>query len=209
MGPGSAGMQGAGADPSKMMGDMMKNQQKQMQQRGGGPAGGPAGGPGGKGGAGGPGAPGGGQGPGAPGGDRDDDVAVNVNTPEGAVRSFLSALKARNADRLCEATALRAARDSAGKNQDTFDKIIKLTLSDSELDDLAKKMDGYQISGENPQTSTGRVDVVVQKRGANGGYFVRKITARREKKGWGVLDIGPAQEFKSMGNMGRRRTPSR
>ncbi len=208
MGPGSAGMQGQNADPSKMMGDMMKNQQKQMQR--GGPAG--AGGRGGPGMAAGGGAPGGGgpgQGPGAAGGDRDDDGPVNVNTPEGAVKSFLSALKARNADRLSESTALRAARDSAGKNQEMFDKIIKVTISDSELDDLAKKMEGYQIAGENPQTSTGRVDVVVQKSGQNGTYYKRKITARREKKGWGVLDIGPEQPFRPLGAVRRPKMPSR
>ncbi len=132
-----------------------------------------------------------------------------MNTPEGVVKSFLSALKARNADRLSESTALRAARDSAGKNQEMFDKIIKVTMSDSEIDELARKLDGYQIAGENPQTSTGRVDIVVQKSGKNGTYYKRKITARREKKGWGVLDIGPEQPFKPMGNMGRRRTPSK
>jgi hypothetical protein len=204
-------MQGGG-NPGSMMADMMKNQQKQqMAQRGGGRAGGPgmAGGPG-LGPGGGPAAGAGGVGAGAAGGDNPaDDGPVNVNTPEGAVRGFLSALKAKNADRLSEATALRAARDSAGKNQDIFDKIIKVTISDSELDDLAKKLDGYQISGENPQTSTGKVDIIVMKAGDNGSRLQRKITARREKKGWGVLDIGPEHEFRPLGNMGRRRTPSK
>ncbi len=215
MGPGAPGMQQGGSDPSQMM------------KRGGMMAGGPGGpgGPGGRGGgmaAGGAGgrpglgpgggaAPGaGGLGPGAAGGGNNaDNGPADVRTPEGAVRGFLNALKAKNADQLAEATALRAARDSAAKNQEIFDKIIKLTLSDSELDDLAKKLDGYRIAGENPQTSTGKVDVIVQKNGKNGTYYKRKITARREKKGWGVLDIGPEQPFKPLGNMGRRRTPGK
>ncbi len=228
MGPGAPGTQQGNSDPSQMMGDMMKNQQQQQQQQMQKRAGGMAGGPGGRGGVGagmagagggrpglGPGgggaAPGaGGLGPGAAGGgNQADDGPVNVNTPEGAVRGFLSALKGKNADKLSEATALRAARDSSAKNQEIFDKIIKVTISDSELDDLAKKLDGYQISGENPQTSTGKVDVIVQKSGNNGTYYKRKITVRREKKGWGVLDIGPEQPFKPLGNMGRRRTPAK
>ena len=222
MGPGSPGMQQQGnSDPGQMMGDMMKNQQQQQQQqqqqRAGNRAGGGAGGRGGAMAAGGGGRPGlgpgggpapgagGGLGPGAAGGGNPaDDGPVDVNTPEGAVRGFLSALKAKNADRLSEATALRAARDSAGKNQEIFDKIIKVTISDSEMDELSKKLDGYQVAFENPQSSTGNIDVIVTKRGENSGHLQRKITTRKEKKGWGVLDIGPEQNF-----TGRRRASSK
>jgi hypothetical protein len=119
----------------------------------------------------------------------------------------LSALKAKDADRLSEATAQRAPREASGKNQDTFSKILDVSLSDSEMDDLAKKLDGYQITGENPPKSTGRVDVVIQKNGENGSYYRRRVTARREKKGWGVLDISPEQRFAGMG--GRRVTKQR
>jgi hypothetical protein len=213
-------MQGGG-DATKMMADMMKQQQQQqMQQRGGGrggamlgaPGGGRGGGPGGRGGPGlgpGGGAPGGGGlGAGGGAGNQADDGPADVRTPQGAVRSFLNALKAKDADRLSESTALRAARDSAAKNRELFDKIIKVTISDSELDELAKKLEGYKVAGENPQTSTGKADVVVQKSGDNGVYYKRRITARREKKGWGVLDIGPAQPFRPLGAV-RRRTPAK
>ena len=100
---------------------------------------------------------------------------------------------------MSEATARRAAVESATKNQDLFTKILDVSLPDDELDDLAKKLEGFQISSINPAKSTGHVDVVVQKSGKNGSFFRRKITARREKKGWGVLDIGPSSEFKSLG----------
>jgi hypothetical protein len=118
----------------------------------------------------------------------------------------LSALRAKDLDRLNEATALRAQVEASAKNQDIFKKIFDLSLSDSDLDDLAKKLDGYQIAGENPPLSTGRVDVVLQKRdpNSNGGYFRRKVTVRHEKKGWGVLDIAGPQEFKALNSMPRR-----
>ena len=131
-----------------------------------------------------------------------DEGPADTSSPLGAVRTFLNALKAKDADRLSEATAQRAARESSGKNQEIFTKILEVSLSDTELDDLAKKLEGYQIAGENPPKSTGRVDVVIQKSGENGSYYRRRVTARREKKGWGVLDISPEQRFPAMG--GRR-----
>jgi len=114
----------------------------------------------------------------------------------------LNALKAKDLDRLNESTALRASVPHEGgtaKNQELFQKIIDLSLSDSDLDDLAKKLEGFAVAGENPQRSTGRIDVVIRKTGEHGGYILRKVTVRREKKGWGVLDIGPSQEFKNPG----------
>jgi hypothetical protein len=147
-----------------------------------------------------PGAMGGGQGA-----DTKDDGPADTSSPLGAVRTFLNALKAKDADRLSEATAQRAANEATGKNQETFSKILQVSLSDTELDDLAKKFDGYSIAGENPQKSTGRIDVVIQKSGENGSYYRRKITARREKKGWGVLDIGPEQRFAGMGGVRRKK----
>ena len=180
MGPGSPGMNQA-PDATKMMAQMQASMQGQMQARG--PNGQPAG-----------------AGPGA---DSKDAGPADVHSPLGAVKTFLNALKARDADRLSEATARRAAVESATKNQETFSKIIEVSLSDSELDDLAKKLEGYQVAGENPAKSTGRAEVVIQKSGSGGAYFRRKVTARKEKKGWGVLDIGPETEFSPLGGRGR------
>jgi len=159
-----------------------------------------AGAPGGQGGQGGPG------GPGAPGAAGVDNTPADFHSPEGAVQAFLSALKAKDLDRLNEATALRAQVEASGKNQGLFKKIFDLSLSDSELDDLAKKLEGYQLAGENPAKSTGKIEVILRKQSERaGGYFLRKVTVRHEKKGWGVLDIAGAQEFKPLNSMPARR----
>jgi hypothetical protein len=125
------------------------------------------------------------------------------------VRAFLSALKAKDLDRLNEATALRAQVEAdSSKNKELFKKIFDLNLSDSELDQLAEALNGYTISGENPPKSTGRVEVILRKAGnnnnSNGSYFLRKVTVRHEKKGWGVLDIAGATEFKPMNMIPKR-----
>jgi hypothetical protein len=129
-----------------------------------------------------------------------DTAVADFSNPTGAVRSFLSALKAKDLDRLSESTALRASREASVKNQDLFQKIIDLELSDSDLDDLAKKLDGYSVAGVSTmQKSTGKIGVIVRKTGPGAGYTQRTVTVRKEKKGWGVLDIGGPQEFKTLG----------
>jgi hypothetical protein len=147
-------------------------------------------------------------GPGAAGGAGVDNSPADFRSPTGAVRAFLSALRAKDLDRLNEATALRAQVEASARNQPIFKKIFELSLSDSDLDDLAKKLEGYQVAFENPAQSTGRIDVILQKQdqNSNGGYFRRKVTVRHEKKGWGVLDIAGAQEFKPLNAMPRRNT---
>ena len=192
--PGSGGRPNMGpnanADPSQMMAQQMQMQQRQMQARGGNAGGG---------------APGGAAG-------AQNKVAegpADVSTPVGAVRTFLNALKARDADRLAEATARRAAVESATKNQDTFTKILEISLSDSALDELAKKLEGYEVAYENPAKSTGKVDVVIQKSTGNGARSTRKVTVRREKKGWGVLDIGGSTDFSPLGSGARKTSKSR
>jgi hypothetical protein len=189
--PGGGRMGRMGPDPAKMQEMMQANMgkmQDQMKSRQ----------------AGGMGMPGAAGAPGAPGGAAVDNQPADFHSPPGAVRAFLSALKAKDADRLNEATALRAQSESSKRNQPIFKKIFDLALSDSEFDDLSKKLDGYQIAGENPQESTGRVDVIIRKAGKNGGYFTRKVTVRHEKKGWGVFDVGPETEFKPMMRMPTR-----
>ena len=91
----------------------------------------------------------------------------------------------------------RPSEATSSKNREIFGKILEVSLSDSEIDDLAKKLEGYQITGENPPRSTAKVDVVIQKSGQNGSYLRRRVTARHEKKGWGVLDISPRAGFQS------------
>jgi len=139
---------------------------------------------------GGPGGPGGFNGPGG------TDKPADFTTPQGAVEAFMNALKAQDLDRLSEATALRAQTEASAKSQDIFKRIYDGSLSQAQLDDLAKKLEGYQIAGENPPKSTGRVQVIVQKTGTgqSNTRIHRVVTVRHEKKGWGVLDIsGPAE----------------
>jgi hypothetical protein len=153
--------------------------------------------------------PGGGPGSGMPGAGAGggSNQPPDFRSPEGAVQAFLDALKARDLDRLTEATALRAPQESSNKLKDMFKRIFDSTLSESELNDLATKLEGYRIMSENPAKSTGRIDVVLMKTQANnnrasgvmggGAYYHLKITVRKEKKGWGVCDIGTPTEFKN------------
>jgi hypothetical protein len=182
---------------------MMQQMRQQMQQqRGqGGPAG--AGGPGGPGMPGMAGMMGGPGGPGgmnAPGG---TSKPADFSDPQGAVTAFLDALKARDLDRLAEATALRAQTEASARNIERFKRIYDGSLSESELDEIAKALDGYQIVGENPPKSSGRVQVVLRKQGQGQGttnsWTTRVVTVRHEKKGWGVLDISGPSDFRTPG----------
>jgi hypothetical protein len=103
-----------------------------------------------------------------------------------------------------EASALRASLEPPEKNKALFKKIFELSLSDSEIDDLAQRLEGYRIAGENPPKSTGKIEVVLQKSSEDGARHVLVITVRKEKKGWGVLHIAKATEFKPMGRTPRR-----
>jgi hypothetical protein len=186
------------------MGNMNSAMQKQMQMQreksAQGGAGGAMAGPGGPGMAGRPG------GPGGQGGTPDDNKPADFHTPYGAVNAFLAALRLKDPDRLAEATALRASLEPPVKNQTLFKKIFELSLSDSELDDLAKSFEGYRVASENPQRSTGRIEVVLQKATDNGTRYSRVVTVRYEKKGWGVLLLKSPIEFKPLGQMPQRRT---
>jgi len=188
MAPGSGGMNPS--DMAKMMGTRM-----------GGPGSGMPGAPGGNPGA----TPGGAGASGAAGGTATAEP-VNLRSPDGAVRAFLNALKAKDLDSLNEAMAAHAPVEAASaKTREIFQKIFDLNLPDADLDEISKKLEGYQIIGENPPKSTGRLDVVIQKQADGGGIFRRRVTVRREKKGWGVVDISGPSEFKAMNNYGQRR----
>ncbi len=157
-----------------------------------------------------PGAPGG-MGPGmqGPGGTAEDNGPANTNTPVGAVRAFLNALKAKDRDRLAEATALRSQTEaSSTRNRELFAKIVDMSISDAELDDIAKKLEGFHVSGENAVKSTGRQGVFIDKPNEKGGMVRRTLMVRKEKKGWGVMDVSGPTEFTGSGNANRRRQAS-
>ena len=65
------------------------------------------------------------------------------------MRAFLNALQAKDRDRLAEATALRSQTEaSTDKTKELFGRIVDLSISDAEIDDLAKKLQGFHIAGE-------------------------------------------------------------
>src|SRR5262249_35497091 len=157
-GPGGMGPGGmAGGMAAGMQGQMQEQQQQmrarvqaQMQGQMRGQMGGQKGGqmP-----------PGAGMPGGGPGGNADQPA--DFRTPEGAVTAFLNALKAKDLNRLTEATALRAGTDETKKrNQEMFRRIFDGSLSESELNKLASSLEGYQISQIIPQTSSNSAHVV-------------------------------------------------
>ncbi|SIO61127.1 hypothetical protein SAMN05444166_6649 [Singulisphaera sp. GP187] len=119
-----------------------------------------------------------------------DTGHASFRSPNSAVDAFLKALKAKNAERLAEATARRAPTEASGpKNQKLFASILEQSLTEDDLSDLANKLEGYTVVGNNAPKSTGRYTLILGKPGKNGEYYRRTITARHEKDGWKVLDI--------------------
>jgi len=145
-----------------------------------------------------------------PGGLAQDNGPADTRSPQGAVRAFLNALQAKDRDRLAEATALRAQTEaSTDKTKELFGKIVDMSISDAEIDDLAKKLQGFRLSGENAPKSTGRLGIYIDKPTQEGSVLRVTLTVRKEKKGWGVMDMSSNPiEFRPMGIMSPRRKPS-
>ena len=137
------------------------------------------------------------------------DVAANFHTPAGGVTAFLNALKARDKDRLTEATARRAPTEAVEKHKKIFSEIVEGTISDEDLDEISKSFDGFKVMYQLNAKSTARIGVVVGKPTTGGGHLQRTIVARREKEGWKVVDIEDLYNFKAMPNFGRGRTNGR
>ena len=193
-GPGAGMGPAAGMNPSQMQAGMQGQMQAQARMQGmrGAMANNPSGMP--------PGAmaPGGMAGGGGPGmGGAGNSKAPDFRTPQGAVQAFLDALDARDLGRLTDATALHAQVEADKRSQDMFKRIIDGSYSKDEIDQLAARLDGYKISSLNQARSSGRQQVVVSKQGKNRNLFRIVITARKERKGWGVCDISGASELKS------------
>ncbi len=142
--------------------------------------------------------------PGAPGGSGAAEAtpAGAFNNPATAVDAFLKALKAKNKDRLAEATARRSATEAVEKHRKIFAEIVEGSISDVELDEMAAAMDGYQVVGELPAKSTGRIGVLIGKqRGRD--QLQRTVIARKERDGWKVMDIEGVYDFKPVGSFRR------
>jgi hypothetical protein len=129
--------------------------------------------------------------------------------PATAVQAFIAALTAKDKDRLAQCTALHAPTEAAEKHRKIFAAIVEGSISDDELDEMSKTLAGYQVTGLTEATSTGRMGVLISKMDGR-DRLQRKVTTRKEKEGWKVLDVDSALEFKfiqmpRMGRGGRRR----
>jgi hypothetical protein len=129
-------------------------------------------------------------------------------SPQSAATAFLAALKEKNLAKIAEATALRAPIEAVTKNQKLFVAILEQNLAPEDLDELAKKLEGYQYAGENQAKSSAKLGIILTK---NEGTSVmsRTLTMRHEKAGWKILDISGEREFEKPISMprpgGRRR----
>jgi len=131
----------------------------------------------------------------------------NFHSPWGGATAFLKALEAKDVDKIAEATALRAPLEAGAGNQRLFQALLDKNLAEEDLAELAKKLEGFKISGMNTAKSTGRVGITVTKAEKN-SILRRTITMRHEKAGWKVLDISGQGEIKSpimMRGRGRKR----
>ena len=129
-----------------------------------------------------------------------DSGPASFRRPDTAVEAFLSALRAKNKDRLSQATAKRAATESVEKHQKIFAAILEGSISDEELDDMAKALEGFQVNGILPARSTGQVGVTIG-RASGIDQLQRTVQVRREKEGWKVMDFGGVFNFKPTGVM--------
>jgi hypothetical protein len=190
-------------------------------QPGSGGAGAPSG-PGGSGGSGGPTGPEGGPPPGAPGGPggsgfggapgpgggpgsgADTKGTAAFKNPGTAVRAFLAAVKAKDKERLKETVALHAPTEAVEKHRKIFAAIVEESISDDELDELSKSLEGYTVMSLLQPESSRRVGVVISKMSGL-DRFQRTIMTRQEKAGWKVLDVDKALEFKFIATPTRRR----
>ncbi len=125
---------------------------------------------------------------GGPGSDNSDPGPGAFRNPGSAVQAFLSALKAKNKDRLSQATARRAATEAVEKHRKIFAAILEQSISDEELDDMAKTLEGYQVASILPAKSTGSNGVVITKMD-NRDRLQRTVMVRKEKEGWKVMDF--------------------
>lgn len=141
---------------------------------------------------------------------------TGYHSPFGAVNTFLKALKSRNAEKLAESTARRAPTEAAAKNQKLFASILEQSLTDDDLNELANKLEGFNIADHNTPKSTGRYSIILMKPDKSGARYVRTIYTRHEKDGWKVYDISglgklekPMMNMRGRGGMrgvgGRRR----
>ena len=98
--------------------------------------------------------------------------------------------------KLREATSLHAAEDNKGKrNEKLFEAILGESLSTDDLDELAKKFEGFQVAGMNVPKSSGKLGITLRKPEQGGDVLQRTVTVRRERSGWKVDEISGEGRF--------------
>jgi hypothetical protein len=127
----------------------------------------------------------------------------------GAVNAFLAALESKNKEKLTDATAKRSKDEAVEKHRKIFQEILEGTISDDDLEEIAKSFAGFKVMYVLDAKSTKRIGVVVGKPTTGGGHLQRTIMAREEKEGWKVVDVEDLYNFKAMPNYGRNRTRKR
>jgi len=131
-------------------------------------------------------------------------VSGSFHNPVDGAKAFLAALKAKNIEKIAEATALRAPLEAKGTtNQKIFQALLNKELGEDDLNELAKTLEGFQISGMNQARSSGQIGITLSKYEKN-RYLRRTITMRHEKAGWKVLDISGQGEIVGTGTAVRR-----
>ncbi len=132
---------------------------------------------------------------GTPGGGAGADAGpAAFRQPMTAVAAFLAALQSKDKNRLAQATAIRSATEAEEKRRKVFASIVDQSISDDELADMAKTLEGYQVVTQLPAKSTGRIGVVIG-RATNRDTLQRTVTVRKEREGWKVMDIAEALDF--------------
>jgi hypothetical protein len=114
--------------------------------------------------------------------------------PKTAAKFFLEAVKAKDLNKIAQATALRAATES--KNQKLFRLILAQELAQEDLDELSSKLSGFEIAGSNAPKNAGTLGILLSK--TDGKVILRRtLTMRHEKAGWKVQDISGEGELGS------------
>jgi hypothetical protein len=148
-------------------------------------------------------------GAGGAGGGSNPDEPSDLSTQRGGAAAFLNALRAKDPVRLREATARRAEEFNKGKRYEKlFKSILDESISQDEIEELAKVFEGFQIAGANQAKTTSTLGIILQKSNPKTGRLVyRTLTVRREKEGWKVLDLGHEISVTTPGssNVPRRR----
>lgn len=129
--------------------------------------------------------------------------AAAFQRPSTAVQAFLAAVRAKDKERLAQTVALHAPTEAAEKHRKIFSAIAEQSITDDELDEMAKTLDGYQVVSQLAAYSTGKIGILVSKMSGR-DRLQRTITTRKEREGWKVLDVDGVMDFKYIPTPTRR-----